>query len=180
MRTNLILVFFLLLSLRGICQDVLFNLYSYNPCTEEVKRIDFFGLKKGDKTFSVKDSSGFLQLKDTGVYALSYALAMIDSAQLGKEYHFNSAGSYSDTLRLMTITPCLEPTSHPNFIGYCCCGEECEGKQVDYYANGNKRVEGFFNKGKPIGKLVFYKIDGSVNYIEKYNKKGKFKKKITY
>jgi antitoxin component YwqK of YwqJK toxin-antitoxin module len=179
MKINLILVF-LLLSLQGICQDVLLNLYCYNPCNKEVKKIHFFGVKKDNKVFSVEDSTGVLQLKDIGVYTLSYALDMIDSTQLGKEYHFNSIGSYSDTLKLMSINSCLEPTSHPNFIGYCCCGDEkCEGKQIDYYANGNKRIEGFFNKGKPIGELIFYKRDGSINYIEKYNKKGKFKKKIT-
>jgi hypothetical protein len=178
-RINLT-ISFLLLSLPGFSQNISFVLNSYNPCSKEVKKINFFGLKKSDKIFSVDDTSGILRLKDTGIYVLSYAVDMIDSSQLGKKYHIRAIENYSDTLRLMSIYSCLEATSHPRFIGYCCCNEKCEGFQTDYYANGNKRIEGSFIRGKPIGKLIYYNRNGSINYVEKYNRKGKLKKKISH
>lgn len=61
---------------------------------------------------------------------------------------------------------------------YFNCYELCDGHCVDYYINRERRLEGNFSGGKPIGKLIFYSRDGKVNYIEKYNKKGKFRKSI--
>jgi len=175
-----IYLIFLLLPLQVLGQNITFTLYSYNPCTRKINKIKFFGLKNGDKVFSVDDTSGVLNLKKIGVYSLSYVIDMIDSSQLGKEYNIKTAGNYSDTLRLMTIISCLEPISSPNFIGYCCCNKKCEGQQVDYYANGNKRIEGFFKKGRPVGELNFYYPTGQLKLIEKYNKRGKLLKKTQY
>lgn len=178
-RINLT-ISFLFLALQSFSQGVSFTLNSYDPCSKEVKKINFFGLKKSDKIFSVDDTSGILLLKDTGIYVLSYAVEMIDSSQLGKKYYIRATGNYCDTLRLISIYSCLEATSHPRFIGYCCCNEKCEGFQIDYYANGNKRIEGNFIRGKPIGNLIYYNKDGSINYVEKYSKRGKLKKKISH
>jgi len=178
-RINLI-TFFLLLSLQGFSQDISFTLNSYNPCSKEVKKINFFGLKKSEEIFSVNDTSGILFLKDTGTYVLSYAIEMIDSFQLGKKYHIRAHGNYGDTLRLTTIYPCLEAISHPRFIGYCCCNERCDGFQTDYYANGNKRIEGLFREGRPKGELKFYYPTGQIKQIEKYTRKGKFLKRNLY
>lgn len=52
---------------------------------------------------------------------------------------------------------------------YFNCDKLCEGKIVDYYNNGEMRLEGVFKNGSPIGKLIFYKKDGSVCRVEKYN-----------
>lgn len=149
------------------------ELYGYSPCSKEIKQINFFGLRKAGVSFESRDTTGILLLKETGVYTLAYVLENIDTSQIGKEYHFESIGTFSDTLRLLSIEPCLEPTSHPNFIGYCCCSQKCEGTQVDYYENGNKRIEGNFKKGIPIGKLRFYAPDGKLSMTKKYNKRGK-------
>ncbi|HEU5292148.1 MAG TPA: hypothetical protein VFU05_15970 [Cyclobacteriaceae bacterium] len=154
-----------------------FELYSYDPCSKEVKAIKFFGLKKEGIALSRQDTSGILLLRDTGVYVLSYVIDDIDSTQLGKKYHIKSVKNFSDTLRLLSIKQCLEPISHPNFVGYCCCDEKCEGKQVDYYQNGFKRIEGNFKKGKPVGELIFYHPNGEISEVHKYNKKSKLVKK---
>ncbi|MGE0773083.1 MAG: toxin-antitoxin system YwqK family antitoxin [Cyclobacteriaceae bacterium] len=157
-----------------------FNLYGYDPCSKEVRRIDFFGLKKDGIAFNTQDTTGVLILKDTGTYVLSYVIGKIDSTELGKKFDVKSIENFSDTLRLIRVSSCLEPTSHPNFIGYCCCDQKCEGTQIDYYENGNKRVEGFFKEGIPIGKLKFYYPDGKLRTVKKYSKKGKLIKTYTY
>jgi hypothetical protein len=171
-----ILTFTLLIACFCSFAQVEFRLYGYSPCLKEVRRIDFFGLEKNDVTISAKDTAGVLLLKDTGIYVLSYALERIDSTQLGKKYHIKSFGNFSDTLHLLSIEPCLEPISHPRFIGYCCCDKKCEGAIVDYYKNGNKRIEGFFKSGTPIGRLKFYHPNGKLSMIKKYSKKGRLVK----
>jgi hypothetical protein len=61
---------------------------------------------------------------------------------------------------------------------YFNCYQLCNGHCVDYYTNGVKRLEGNFSEGKPVGKLIFYSPTGIIDYIEKYNKKGKLINKI--
>jgi hypothetical protein len=160
--------------------QIKFRLYGYDPCSKEVRKIAFFGLRKDGVAFNTQDTTGVLLLKDTGTYVLSYAIEKIDSNQLGKKYHIKSAENYSDTLRFLSINLCLEPTSHPNFIGYCCCDKKCEGVQVDYYENGNKKIEGIFKEGVPIGKLKFYYPNGKLSMVKKYNKKGRLRKTYLY
>jgi len=156
-----------------------FKLFAYSPCSNEVREIKYFGLKKGNESFNAIDTSGVVILKDTGVYVLSYALDKVGDSQLGEKYYLKSPGNFSDTLRLLKITPCIETSTRTAFSGYCCCDKKCEGRQIDYYENGNKRIEGKFVGGKPVGKLIFYDPKGgSVREVHKYNKKGRFKRKI--
>lgn len=171
-----ILTFIFLLICSSILSQTKFKLFGYDACSKEVRRIESFGLKMGGGSFNPTDTSSLLL--DSGVYILSYVIEKIDSTQLGKKYHIKSIGVFSDTLRLLSISPCIEPTTYPNFSGYCCCDRKCEGRQIDYYQNGNRRIEGNFIGGKPVGRLVFYHPDGSVKEVHQYSRKGRFRRKI--
>ena len=160
--------------------QIKFTLYGANPCSGKANKIEFFGLKKNGLTSNVTDTTGVLILQDTGTYVLSYVMEKIDSSELGKKYEIRSVQNFSDTLRLIKISACQETTSHPNFFGYCCCDQKCEGLQIDYYENGNKRIEGFFKEGLPMGKLKFYSSNGKLSMVKKYSKKGKLIKTYTY
>ena len=72
------------------------------------------------------------------------------------------------------------PTSHPDLIGYCCCQVKCEGEQVEYDSNGNKRIEGCFKEGIQQGELKIYYLGGELKQVDKYNKKGRLKKRVLY
>jgi hypothetical protein len=168
---NILTFAILIVSFSGFGQ-IQFKLYGYDSCAKAVKPINFFGLKKNGVVFKSNDTTGIIVLRDTGTYVLSNVLEYIDESQFGKKYLLNSKGDFSDTLRLITIHWCFEPTSRPNFVGYCCCGEKCEGAQTEYYANGNKRVEAFFKDGIPIGKLKFFDPKGKLILVKKY-KRGK-------
>lgn len=157
---------------QALAREIQFMLHGLNPCTGKVENVSFYSLKK-EAIYSPKDSTGTCILPDTGIYTLTF----FDE---NKNYTFKEFKTYSDTLRLPTIQFCQELTTRVLFSGYCCCGILCEGKQVDYYSNGNKRIEGSFNKGKPIGKLNFYYSTGQLKLVEKYNKRGKLLKKIQY
>jgi hypothetical protein len=173
MKNILTLIFLLICS--SIFGQVKFKLFGYDPCSKEVRRIESFGLKMGDRSFNPTDTSSLLL--DSGVYILSYVIEKIDSSQLGKKYYIKSIGVFGDTLRLLSISPCIEPTTSPNFSGYCCCNKKCEGRQIDYYQNGNKRIEGNFIDGKPVGRLIFYHLNGNVREVHKYSRKGRLRSK---
>lgn len=157
---------------QALSQEIQFTLHGYNPCTGKIENVSFYALKQ-QTVYNPKDSSGMCLLPDTGTYSLTF----FDEE---KHYTFKEFKTYSDTLRLPIIQFCIEPTTRVAFSGYCCCGSPCEGKQVDYYSNGNKRLEGSFIKGRPIGKLNFYYSTGQVKLVEVYNKQGKLLKKIHY
>lgn len=175
-----ILTLSILLIYSTLFGQIEFRLYSYDPCSSQVRKVEFFGLKTENNVLSVTDTAGRILLKDTGIYKLSYAMATIDTMQLGKQYHINSTENFSDTLRLLKIESCMELTSHANFIGYCCCNDKCEGIQIDYYENGSKRIEGLFRSGVPSGELKIYSPDGRLSIVKKYSKQGRLLKIITF
>ena len=50
---------------------------------------------------------------------------------------------------------------------YLNCNKTCEGKETDYYSNGNKRLEGSFENGKP-SEIKFYRENGTIESQEIY------------
>lgn len=181
MRLIILFSIFYILSSCALSQKIEVVLYGFYPCSKQVRQLSSFGLIKDGVTYSVTDSSGILSLKERGKYALDYVLEDIDTTQLGRVYDFQmNQKIFRDTLVLTSIQACLEPTSHPDFIGYCCCGEKCEGEQVEYYSNGNKRIEGCFKEGIPQGVLKIYYPNGELKQVDKYSKKGRLKKRILY
>ncbi|QLE02029.1 hypothetical protein HX109_10860 [Galbibacter sp. BG1] len=158
----------LFISIISIAQEIRFELFIRDNCNNTVQKVPSFNLRKNGIDFYPKNNDGVVILKEKGVYELS----TIYSDEVNK-CSIENFGVIKDTINMPIIKQCLEPTSNPRFVGYCCCNNECEGEKVDYYANGNKRLEGYFEKGKPIGKLKMYYSDGSLKQVDKYDKKGK-------
>jgi hypothetical protein len=170
-----------LLSSHSLGQSIRVTLFGYDPCAETIIQLPYFGLLKDGVTYSVADSTGTLTLKEEGEYTLSYIIENIDTTQLGRVYSLRmTSANFSDTLSLVSVYPCLEPISDPDFIGYCCCGAKCEGEKVEYYSNGKIRLEGCFKAGIPQGELKFYNPNGHLRRIDKYNRSGKLVKRTLY
>lgn len=148
-------------------QEIKFEVYIKDACADSINKLMFFNLKKDNIDYFPENNDGMVFLKEKGKYELT-TIYSEDSVM----YELNDYNNISDTILMPTIRQFIEPTSSPDFAGYYCCGSECNGKQIDYYSNGNKRLEGTFENGKPIGKLKFYYSDGSLKRIDKYNKKG--------
>lgn len=66
-----------------------------------------------------------------------------------------------DTIKIPRLLFSFDQALHSSDWGYFKCNTLCEGKVVDYYENGNKRLEGFFEKGKP-KEVLEYKINGKL------------------
>lgn len=167
-KKYLFFFFALIVSAISFAQEIKFELYIKDNCNGSIEKLMYFNLRKDNVDFYPIKSDGIVILKDKGQYELS----TIYSEDI-KKYDIKNYGIVTDTISLPTIKLCLESTSHPNFIGYCCCNIECEGDKIDYYSNGNKLTEGYFEKGKPIGKLKRFYPDGTLKQVEKYSKKGK-------
>lgn len=167
-------IFILITQITYSQQNFLFYLYGKRDCEENVTQIKAFELTKDNTSFKVEDSTGAIVLNSSGIYQLKYVIEDIDTIQQNKKYYIGKEPIYRDTLKIYSMFKCLNPTSRPSFSGYCCCDQKCNGNQIDYYSNGKKMVEGYFENGQPIGLLKIYYRDGSTKEIKKYNRKGKF------
>ncbi len=56
----------------------------------------------------------------------------------------------SDTIRIPKILFAGGNELHSKRWTYLNCGKVCNGKETDFYENGNKRTEGTYENGKPI------------------------------
>ncbi len=151
-----------------MAQEIRFEPYVRDKCRDTIEKPTYFVLRKDSVNYFPKKNKNFIVIKEKGIYKLSTLYFDVK-----KQYNFNHYGIIKDTLNELTIRKCyIRP---PFYVGYCCCDKECEGKKVDYYANGIKRIEGFFVNGRPIGEVRKYYRDGKLKELEKYNKKGRLK-----
>ena len=166
---SFIILAFINISVFG--QSVEFKLYLSSDCNDSIIQADYYEMQNiNDSTEQYKsDSIGMCILPDTGYYKI---LIVGSFAEHDRYIHINNRVNQSYTIKAFSINECYNPTTRPDFYGYCCCGEKCEGLKVDYYSNGKKRIEGKFKDGKPIGELKFYYPSGNLKRVENYNEKG--------
>jgi len=161
-------------------QEIKLNVSSFNPCNSTYERELLVTLSKDNKTFHISDTIGTILLPEPGDYRLRVSsndlYRLTDSVKLVKIH----PGQNYDTLTRTTIIDCVGPLHRPD-CGYFCCNNLCEGYNVDYFDNGNKKLEGRFKKGFPVGQLIYYRPDGNRKEIHHYDKagKGRLKKKET-
>lgn len=161
---NLLLVILFFSSTSIIGQNIYFLLYG--KCSNgSVFPIEIYVLEKDSIKFSSWDST-CLVLPDTGVYNLNLKKEKIP-------IYINKIGLNTDTISFNPIEEYLEQHPQPDFYWFC-CSEKCSGYQIDYYNNGNIRVEGLFKKGKAIGEIKYYNVNGTLSTILYYNKRGKY------
>jgi hypothetical protein len=167
-------------------QEIKLNVITFNPCNSTYEHELLVHLVKDGKKFQISDTLGTIYLPEPGVYKLKafdytfYRLA--DSVKLIKI----SQGQNYDTLARSVIMDCfivncILPRQKADECGYFCCEQLCEGYKVDYFDNGNKKLEGHFKKGNPVGQLIFYYPDGRKKEIHHYDKlgNGRLKRKET-
>ncbi len=74
----------------------------------------------------------------------------------------------NDTIKIPKILFGGGNELHSQRWTYLNCNKICEGKESDYYSNGNKRLEGIFESGKP-SEIKFYRENGTLESQEIYN-----------
>ena len=164
-----------LIFLTSQAQEIQFKCYLRSNCDGSFKELQNYQLQKKDFQYFSLNSGTIASLPDTGIYILrSYYLAVEGDSMLV----YIGYGLNIDTIKQVDIYESIilhnnESTKEKAWSGWLCCGKKCEGFNVDYYNNGNKRLEGKFKKGKPVSDLKAYNGNGKLRYIEYYNKRGK-------
>jgi antitoxin component YwqK of YwqJK toxin-antitoxin module len=73
----------------------------------------------------------------------------------------------TDTIKIPKILFSGGNELHSQRWTYLNCNKICEGKETDYYFNGNKRLEGIFENGKP-SEIKFFRENGTLESQEIY------------
>lgn len=164
-----LVVVLVILGSQSYSQSITYNLILFDSCTSEYSNALLYSLEKGRLSYSISDTIGTIKLDSIGHYTLKSDLRSIN-----RRISIDRGANF-DTLSTWRIQKYLAPGLHPEFIGYYCCDEKCDGFQQDFYQNGNVRVEGRFKKGLVRGEIKFYNPDGSISLIRIYDNKGNLK-----
>ena len=150
-------------------QTVDIKIFIRNPCNNSIRKLDFFQIEKDSHVLIYNsDIDSTLKLTNTGNYILKsqYIAGLV-------KIKIDSFGIFRDTLIQSNVNKVFTIHKKPSFLGWICCDNKCNGYQIGYYQNGNKKVEGLFKAGKAIGEIKYFNEDGGLSYIEYYNKNGR-------
>jgi hypothetical protein len=160
----------------GYPHMIQFECYTKSSCSGTLKLLDGYELSKPGFTYYAVDDGPVASLPDTGIYILSSN----EVASLGDTVKVHIRfGRNVDTLKQMDLYRIvIMPKDHHQkggkvWSGWFYCGKKANGHCVDYYQNGNKRVEGNFRNGKSVGKVGFYDINGNLKQWAYYNNQGR-------
>ena len=151
-------------------KQIKYVLYGKEICDNLIKRLDIYFLWNDSIFISSLDTVPIL-LPDTGYYKLQTSYT---DPQDTVSVYISEYGLNSDTIIIESISNIIAVLHGPQIKGWYCCDKKCNGYQIDYYNNGNKRIEGYFKKGKAIGEIKYYNADGTLSTILYYNKRGKY------
>lgn len=153
-------------------QELRYTCYKKSVCNNRPVQIKRFSLSNSDTTFR-SNENGVCNVTKLGTYFL--LSSEIDTGVEPPKIECRSFGNMQDTVQSWAMYPVLirgygdglEPGD------WLYCDDRCEGNKIDYYKNGQKRVEGTFKRGKPMGHVKWYDTTGKVINVEQYDKDGK-------
>lgn len=153
-------------------QELQYTCHKKSVCKERLVQVKRFSLSNSDTTFRSNDN-GICYVTKLGTYFL--LSSEIDTGVEPPKVEFKSFADYRDTVQSWAMFPVLI-TGYGDDLepgDWLYCDNRCEGNKADYYKNGQKRVEGTFKKGKPVGHVKWYDMNGKVINVEQYDKNGK-------
>jgi len=149
-------------------QTVKINFISFNPCNSTYEHEILCSLFKGGIEYKIADTLGTIFLPSTGKYKLT--LQFPEHYSVSDSIVVSKSGQNYDTLKKAKI---IEWQHSMNSSAYWCCDRLCNGYNVDYYENGNKRMEGNFISGQPIGEFTVFYSNGEPKEVRFYDMDGK-------
>jgi hypothetical protein len=157
MKTLLNSIFLLILNFSCLSQTSgkeNLNLVFYSECSDKIIKVEF----EIDPIPESKNLKLITYYVERGEWISSNTITI----DLNKK----------DTIRVPKILLSFGNELHTKRWSYLNCNEICNGKIIDLYSNGNKRLEGSFVNGKP-KEIKFYRENGIIETEEIYNL-GKF------
>jgi hypothetical protein len=167
-----IYLIFLFLIPFELCAQSTIKFKFYDSCIDSVVNLKYEMtlLEKDSRPFTVHDSiiineQGAYMVyvwREKGDYTVSYDFTKI----------IENDKTYTDTIELPRLSFWFSNTVDFQDLKYHFCDRLCDGHEIDFYKNGQKRIEGNFFAGVPHGRIKFYDREGFLVKIEKYSKKG--------
>jgi hypothetical protein len=180
---NRLLIIFFLVYQASNSQSIV-DLRFYDTCKDSVIRLDYslvpteFPTESNTDSFSdefyffTKDSILTVPPKKYEIY-VSLKYNSLDYMDFSFTKTFLDKEKYNDTIDIPKVHKRLKNTGQYGhlFLGYYNCDKICNGHIIDYYSNGEIKLEGDFKNGIPI-EITRYDINGKLITIEVYNKDG--------
>ncbi|MBB1287399.1 hypothetical protein HRH25_23690 [Flavisolibacter sp. BT320] len=163
-------LFIVLLFSFSVCEaQIEVNLQFRDGCKGELIEVDYeLSQLKTEKFY--KSHNGIISLPSGGLYLLS---AVFNRGSNQGVYVTNvlikENNVFRDTISIPKLLQEL-PTLHQKKTNYLTCTGVAEGNYSEYYDNGVKRLEGFFNHGLANGFVVTYDNKGNKKSKLKYRK----------
>jgi hypothetical protein len=171
-RSLRLFLLFFFLQAQVKAQSVHYTVYKKSVCSNHPSQVKRFSLSNSDTTFR-SDESGVCYVTRLGSYFL--LSSEIDTGVEPPKVELTAFGNMQDTVQNWAMYPILiqgyGDDLEPGDWVYC--DNRCDGVKIDYYKNGQKRVEGKFKKGKPVSYVRFYDTTGKVVNVEQFDKDGK-------
>lgn len=161
---------------QGNGQGIHYTCYKKSECVNKPIQIKKYTLSNSDTTF-ISNDSGVCYVTFLGNY--TFYSAEITSGVESYKIEFTFLGKVVDTIRSWALYPVFIVDGQGSDLktgDWVFCGSKSNGYLIDYHHNGQKRIEGLFKNGKPIGDLKFYDELGKLKYVEVYSDEGKKKK----
>ena len=171
MKKSFYVVVLFLLSSISYGQEITLELYGRCFSTNSIIEIDFYTLRKDSLKIQVFPfDSGLVVLPEMGTYTASTSYTNHNEEVT---VTVKNKGLNRDTITVNSIQEMLLICDTCEIEPYWyCCGEKCDGYLIDYYSNGNKRIEGLFKNGKAVGVLKSFLPTGMIYAIWFHDKKG--------
>jgi hypothetical protein len=169
-----ILFLFLLNAPKG--QSIRFQLIRKDICTR-LSHVDSTSYTLIDKlhysSYIAMDQSrnGIMTLPGFGTYYID--TYYLDSLFTNIKIEIKDTGLFKYTFIEPKLTEEICPLIVDPFLQYISCGQLANGYQEDFFANGNIKIRGTFNKGYPLDSVVKFYSNGITKTRTTYLKKWK-------
>ena len=117
------------------------NLVFYDDCSNQIIEPEFEVLYMPHSTYDL-----ITVFKEIDDWTLQYSTTL---------------KTKNDTIRIPKILFAGGNELHSKRWTYLNCGKVCNGKETDFYVNGNKRTEGIYENGKPL-EIKEYRKNGTL------------------
>ena len=161
-----LLIIFIIIFTTNIFSQVEFDLYFFDECKNEIKKMEFELIDSKSKVVELKKNT----IDSIGIYTLATTLEIKNGdygASIIETLNIKEVGKYSDTINIPKLRFVTSNALHSSYWKYYKCSKICNGNEMDFYPNGNKRLEGKFKDGKP-------------SVIKEYNENGTLKTQTFY
>ena len=185
-------IFILLFStISGFSQEIKFNLFLKDSCSNKVESSFNYYLEKNGTEYHITDfENGTIILPTKGEYEL-IATEIGETHKIAIDKLINSDTLIKpriDEYIKMTNVSFTKNTSKEELkkLGiipnnkFMNCDKVCDGTETDYYSNGNIRLKAEFENGLAIGELKRYYQSGKIKEISIYGKDGILIKKTLF